>query len=463
MARAQKPFAVKRPVPSRSGAALPSVPSSDLPQSIEAEISVLGSMILSNETIDVVIPLLPTNDFVSASHRKIYEAICSLHNEQHAVDLVTLREEMKRRGDLEAVGGVTYLSSLTDGVPAVVNVEHYAGIVREKAITRDLLGAAREIFDAASGSAMLSRELLDEAQAKIFQIAERGTRGDIAPIKAALKAAFEQIDRGREGMLTGISTGFADLDELMSGMQNGELIIMAARPSMGKTSFALNILEHVGVHLGQPVVIFSLEMSREQLARNMLCSHARLDSHRVRRGRLTSRERESLPHYVGALSEAPIFLDDSPSLNCFELRAKVRQLKAAKGLKFAVIDYLQLLEGPHVNSREQQISGISRSLKSLAREMNIPVLAVAQLNRQVETRDDHRPRMADLRESGSLEQDADVVLLLHRPGYYDQSVDDQTAELIVSKQRNGPTGKVFLTFRRQFMRFEASTEGIREY
>jgi len=436
----------------------------DLPQSIEAEISVLGSMILNNETIDLVVPVLTVEDFSSAAHGKIYEAIRALHDEQRAVDFVTLRDEMERRGALDLVGGVAYISSLTDAVPAVVNVEHYAEIVREKAITRNLLSAAREISDAARRNNMRSRELLDDAQSKIFQIAERGTRGTVTPIKEALRAAFEQIDRGRDGMLTGLPTGFTDLDELMSGMQNGELIIVAARPSMGKTSLALNILEHVGVQLRRPAAIFSLETSREQLARNMLCSHARLDSHRVRRGRLSARERESLPHHVGALSEAPISIDDSPTLSYFELRAKVRQLKAAKELQLVIIDYLQLLQGPSkVESREQQISAISRSLKSLARETSIPVVALAQLNRQVESRDDHRPRMADLRESGSLEQDADVVLLLHRPGYYNQSADDQAAEIIVAKQRNGPTGTVPLTFLRQFMRFESSTEAMREY
>ncbi len=266
-------------------------------------------------------------------------------------------------------------------------------------------------------------------------------------------------------MVSGLGTGFADLDEYTSGLQNGELIIVAGRPSMGKTSFALNIVQHVGVELHQPVVIFSLEMSKEQLARNMLCSHVRLDSHRLRRGRLTSEEREQLPIHVGALMEAPIFIDDSAALNCFEIRAKVRRLKRQKGLRLAVIDYLQLMQGSeHIDSREQQIAAISRSLKGLAREMQIPVIAVAQLNRQAEQRDDHRPRMADLRESGSLEQDADVVLLLHRPSYYlDSQTEDTSAELIIAKQRNGPTGKVNLAFLRQFLRFESSTEGAREF
>jgi replicative DNA helicase len=255
------------------------------------------------------------------------------------------------------------------------------------------------------------------------------------------------------------------LDEYTSGLQSGELIIIAGRPSMGKTSFALNIVQHVGVQLCLPVVVFSLETSKELLARNMLCSHLRLDSHRLRRGRLTSQEHEKLGREAGALQDAPIFIDDSAALSCFEIRAKIRRLRRQEGLRLAVIDYLQLLQGPaQIESREQQIAAISRSLKGLAREMQIPIIAVAQLNRQAEQRDDHRPRMADLRESGSLEQDADVVLLLHRPAYYmDSQSEDTSAELIIAKQRNGPTGKVNLAFLRQFLRFESSTEGAREF
>ena len=269
------------------------------------------------------------------------------------------------------------------------------------------------------------------------------------------------IDKGREGVVSGLGTGFHDLDEYTSGLQNGELIIVAGRPSMGKSSFALNIVYHVGVQLHLPVVIFSLEMSKEQLARNMLCSHVRVDTHRLRQGTLPSEERQRLALGAGDLQEAPIFIDDSAALNTFEIRAKVRRLKRQSGLRLAVVDYLQLMQGSeHIDSREQQIAAISRSLKGLAREMQIPIIAVAQLNRQAEQRDDHKPRMADLRESGSLEQDANVVLLLHRPSYYlDSQTEDTSAELIIAKQRNGPTGKVNLAFLRQFLRFESSTEG----
>jgi len=462
MAAARKPTTGRARRRSGDAPHLPDAPRSASLENAEAEVSVLGAMILNNETIDVVVPALAPDAFASAAHRKMYEAILSLHDRRQAVDFVTLREELDRLGTLEAVGGADYVSRICDAVPAAANAEHYAEIVREKAVMRDLLRAAREIYDEAGNGAEHSRELLDRAQARIFDIAERGMRTSVTPMREALKAAFAMIERSHEGMLTGIATGYPRLDEYTNGFQPGELLILAARPSMGKTSLALNVAEHVGVHLGDPVAIFSLEMGREQLARNMLCSHVRLDSHRVRRGRLTDGEREALGQHVGDLYEAPIFIDDSPSLNCFELRAKVRRLKATNDLKLVIVDYLQLMEGPDIESRVQQISAISRSLKGLAREMRIPILALAQLNRQVETRDNHRPRMADLRESGSLEQDADVVMLLHRAGYYNQDPDDGSAELIIAKQRNGPTGAVKLTFLRQYMRFETAAEGFEE-
>ena len=472
MARSTKPTSGRRSFSSGAERA-PVVAPGELPQSAEAEISVLGAAVLNNETIDVVIPLLKADDFASAAHRKIYEAICAVHEQQRAVDLVTLRDELQRRGDLEAVGGIAAVSALVEGVPSAANIEHYAGIVREKAIARNLMLAAREISEAVAMGEMRSRELLDDAQAKIFQIAEEGTSNTMAPMREVLKDTFARIDsaRDRKDMITGLATGFHDLDEILSGLQDGELIIVAGRPSMGKTTFALNVVEHAGVRVQAPCAIFSLEMSREQVARNMLCSHARLDSHRLRRGRLSTHELENLPLHVGALSEAPIYIDDSPGLNTFELRSKVRRLKAQKGLKLVVVDYLQLMQGPPVDSRQQEIGAISRSLKGLAREMKIPVIAVAQLNRQAEQRDNHLPRMADLRESGSLEQDADVVLLLHREAYYRTAEasttgggdDDRSAQVIVAKQRNGPTGTVKLTFLREYMRFESCTEGPREF
>jgi len=463
MARAVKvKEASRRPASAGVGGRMSAL-AGELPHNLEAEVSVLGSMVLNNDTIDVVGPMLRTESFFAASHQKIFAAIISLHEQRRAVDLVTLGEELERSGELESVGGPEYLMSLVDAVPAAANVEHYAEIVQEKAFTRELLGVAREIFDAASSKGVRSRELLDEAESKIFHIAEQGMRSVVSPIKEVLKDTFERIDqaRGREGMVTGLATGFHDLDEITSGLQEGELIILAARPSMGKTTLALNMLKHVGVDLHEPAVIFSMEMSREQLARNMLCSHAGIDSHRLRRGLLGPKDMPKLSMHVGALSEAPIYIDDTPGLNPFELRAKVRRLKAKNGCKLVVVDYLQLMEAPGAESRQMEIAYISRSLKGLAREMNVPVVAVSQLNRQLESRDDKKPRMADLRESGSLEQDADVVLLLHRESYFTRNKDDHSAELIVAKQRNGPTGVVNLTFLDRYLRFENSTEGVR--
>jgi replicative DNA helicase len=430
------------------------------PKSLEAEVSVLGSMLLNNETIDVVIPLLNADSFFSSAHAKIYEAVLVLHDNQRAVDIITLRDELDRAKTLEAVGGVEYVSTLVDSVPAASNVEHYAEIVREKAITRSLLGAARKIFDAASQGGEHSRELLDMAQAEIFRIAEEGAKGTMAPMKEVIDAVFHKIDlmTNQQGVLGGLATGFHDLDEKTNGLQPGELIIVAARPSMGKTTLALNIIRHVGVVLDKPALIFSLEMSREQLAQNMLCSHARLDSDSLRRGRLRDDELAKLPMLAASLSEAPIYIDDQPGLNSFELRSKVRRLKAQKGCSLVVIDYMQLLHGPKSESRQAEIGSISRSLKSLAREMKVPVIAIAQLNRQVESRDDKRPRMSDLRESGSIEQDADVIILLNRPAYYattEEERDDGRTELIIAKQRNGPTGMVNLTFIKEQLRFES--------
>jgi len=448
------------PTPATLGSVLPSALQQDMPHSLDAEVSVLGSMILNNETIDVVIPLLKSESFYSPAHQSIFEAAVALHENGRAVDTITLRDELERRGLLDAVGGVEYLDSLIHAVPAAANVEHYAEIVRDKAILRELLTTARAILDEASHARASSREILDQAQSRIFRIAEETTRANLVPIREVLKATFERIDRARDrtGMLTGLPTGFLDLDEMTCGLQDGELIVIAARPSMGKTTLALNILEHVGVLNKIPAVIFSLEMSRDQLARNMLCSRAQIDGHTLRLGRLPSSEMPKLATHVGALSEAPIFIDDSPNLNVFELRAKVRRLKAGPGCRLVIVDYLQLLQGPPAESRQIEISAISRALKALAREMNLPVIAVSQLNRQLEMREDKRPRLADLRESGAIEQDADVVLLLHRPSYYQHGVDDGRAELIIAKQRNGPTGIVHLTFLSKFLRFASSTE-----
>ena len=432
----------------------------ELPHNVEAEVSVLGSMILLNDTIDVIIPILKRDDFSSDAHSLVYDSLLRLRDANQAVDLVTLRNDLKGRGKLEAVGGSEYLAYLVDAVPSAANAEHYAKIVHDKSITRQLIRAVEDIQSQAYEDKDDPRKLLDQAEQRVFRIAEGFMQTRVHSIKELLKSTFERMDRwhDREDLLTGLATGYYDLDELTSGLQDSELIVLAARPSVGKTSLALNIAENVAVKEKCPVAFFSLEMSKEQLARNMLCSHARVDSHRLRRGKLSEKELPKLALAVGRLSEASIFIDDTPGLNCLEIRAKARRLKAQPDVKLVSVDYLQPMEAPAADNREQQIAAISRGLKSLAKELAIPILAVSQLNRGVERRDDHRPRMADLRESGAIEQDADVVLLLHRESYYTSQQnghqEDNTAELIVAKQRNGPTGKVNLTFLKEFIRFE---------
>ncbi len=438
------------------------LPHRELPHNSEAEVSVLGAMILLNDTIDVVTPIVKPEHFAGEAHTLIHESILRLHENSKAVDLVTLRNDLDSRKKLEAVGGSEYLAYLIDAVPSATNAEHYARIVRDKALSRDLISAVGEIQDQAYQDSKNPRELLDVAEQRVFRIAEGMMETKVHSIKDVLKSTFERIDKwsDREDRLTGLATGYYDLDDLTSGLQDSELIVLAARPSVGKTSLALNIAEYVAVKGESPVAFFSLEMSKEQLARNMLCSHARLDSHRLRRGLLQEKDHVRLALAVGTLSEAPIFVDDTPGLGLLELRAKARRLRAQRKIKLVIVDYLQLMGAPPADSREQQISAISRGLKTLARELGIPIIAVSQLNRGVERRDDHRPRMADLRESGAIEQDADVVLLLHREAYYtsreSDEEEDTRAELIVAKQRNGPTGKVLLTFLKEFVRFESS-------
>jgi replicative DNA helicase len=444
----------------RTGGAASSKPvrSATLPEDLAAEVSVLGAMIIHNGTIDVVIPILKTPAFSSPRHRKIYEAILGLHEEKCAIDLVTLRNRLQRDDALDAVGGMDYLMQVVEAVPAAANAEHYARLVQEKYTARSLIGAAEQITAMAGDGSASGKELLDHSMKLVYDIAEAGMKSQVMDFRDVLKKTFEQIEswRDREGRLTGLETGYYELDDLMSGLQPSELIILAARPSMGKTSLALNIADNVGVKLKKPVAIFSLEMAHEQLARNMLCAHARIDSHRLRRGRLGEAEWGKMAKAMIELSGAPIFIDDTAGLTPMELRAKARRLKSQHEIELVVVDYMQLMEGPRAESRQQEISMISRSLKGLARELGIPIIAVAQLNRGVEDRVDHRPRMSDLRESGAIEQDADVVALLHRQAYYGEQGGEEegSAELIVAKQRNGPTGTVKLTFLRHCMRFE---------
>jgi len=427
-----------------------------MPQSIEAEMSVLGAMILDNEVINLVIPILNKLSFYKTAHRELYQAIVDIYDKGQPVDLVVLREELKKRSLLEKVGGVEYLMELEEAVPTIGNVEYYANIVREKAIKRNLIEVAATIQKQSFEESTDTEHLLDASERAIFDITQRKFNTASTKLNEILKETFSRIENlhDRQSRLTGLSAGFYDLDDITCGLQPSELIIVAARPSMGKTSLVLNVVEHVGVVEKKPVVIFSLEMSAQQVAQNMLCSHARIDAHKLRMGFLDDKQWSDLSYGLGSLSEAPIFIDDTPGLTVLEMRAKARRLKAQYDIQLVAVDYLQLMESSREENRQQEISVISRGLKSLARELKIPVIAVSQLNRSVESREGHRPRMSDLRESGSLEQDADVIALLHRDNYYDPDKDN-TAELIIAKQRNGPTGVIKLTFRSHFMRFES--------
>ena len=427
-----------------------------MPQSIEAEMSVLGAMILDNEVINLVIPILNKLSFYKTAHRELYQAIVDVYDKGQPVDLVVLREELKKRSLLEKVGGVEYLMELEEAVPTIGNVEYYANIVREKAIKRNLIEVAATIQKQSFEESTDTEYLLDASERAIFDITQKKFNTASTRLNEILKETFSRIENlhDRQSRLTGLSAGFYDLDDITCGLQPSELIIVAARPSMGKTSLVLNIVEHVGVVEKKPVVIFSLEMSAQQVAQNMLCSHARIDAHKLRMGFLDDKQWSDLSYGLGSLSEAPIFIDDTPGLTVLEVRAKARRLKAQYDIQLVAVDYLQLMESSRAENRQQEISVISRRLKSLARELEIPVIAVSQLNRSVESREGHRPRMSDLRESGSIEQDADVIVLLHRDNYYNPDKDN-TAELIIAKQRNGPTGVVKLTFLSHFMRFES--------
>ncbi|KAB2832264.1 MAG: replicative DNA helicase [Candidatus Brocadia sp.] len=406
--------------------------------------------------ISLVVPILNKNSFYKTAHQELYQTIVEVYDKGQMVDLVVLREELKKRSLLEKVGGIEYVMELEEAVPTIGNVEFYANIIREKSIKRNLIEVAAGIQKQAFEESCDTGQLLDSSERAIFDITQKKFHAASSKINEILKETFSRIENlhDRQNRLTGLSTGYYDLDDLTCGLQASELIIVAARPSMGKTSLALNILEHAGVIDKKPVVLFSLEMSAQQVAQNMLCSHARIDAHKLRKGFLEDSQWSNLSYGLGSLSEAPIFIDDTPGLSVLEVRAKARRLKAQYDIQLVVVDYLQLMESSRAENRQQEISIISRGLKSLARELSIPVIAVSQLNRSVETREGHKPRMSDLRESGSIEQDADVIVLLHRDNYYDVEKDN-TAELIIAKQRNGPTGVVKLTFLSQFMRFES--------
>lgn len=435
------------------------------PYNLEAEQSVLGSMLLSKEASIVACERLKSEDFYKEAHRIIFDVLLEFNENREPADLITVTEALRAKKQLEQVGGVTYLTTLTEVVPTAANISYYCSIVEEKALLRRLINTASSIMSMAYEAKDDAASVLDEAERMIFEIVQKRRVENFHHIKDILLSTFERIEElyNSEGGITGVPTGFPDLDEMTSGLQPSDLILIAARPSMGKTSFALNIAANAAIRYKIPVAIFSLEMSKEQLVQRLLCSESNVDSHRLRTGKLEDDDWPRLARAMGPLSEAPIYIDDTPGISSLNLRAKARRLKAEKGLGLIVIDYLQLMSGKGSSeNRQQEISDISRSLKALARELSVPVIALSQLSRAPEVRADHRPILSDLRESGSQEQDSDVVAFLYRDDYYNPDTEKKNiAEVIIAKQRNGPTGVVELAWLSRFTKF-ASLEKYRQ-
>ncbi|MEY3651366.1 MAG: replicative helicase [Pseudomonadota bacterium] len=441
------------------------------PNSVEAEQSVLGGLLLENEALDKIADVLSEVDFYRHDHRLIYHHICKLIEQSRPADIVTVAESLENSAELSSVGGIAYLGALAQNTPTAANIRRYAEIVRERSIMRKLVEVGSGIAESAySPQGRDAQQLLDEAEAKIFQIAESGNRSSqgFVDMKSLLPAVADRIDylyqRENQGAVTGVPTGFDDLDERTSGFQPGDLIIVAGRPSMGKTAFSLNIAENVALDTKLPVAVFSMEMGATQLATRMIGSVGRLDQHRMRNGNLEDDDWVRLTTALGKLNDAPIYIDEGAGLSSFDVRARARRLHRQCGkLGLIVVDYLQLMAGTSGRASENratEISEISRSLKSLAKELDVPVVALSQLNRSVEQRPDKRPVMSDLRESGAIEQDADLILFIYRDEVYNPDSEDKgTAEIIIAKQRNGPIGRVRLTFLGQHTRFENFVSG----
>lgn len=428
------------------------------PQNLEAETSVLGAMLFEPEVIPRAIELLNDSFFYLDAHKLIFNCMSALFEKNQPADLVTVTEELRKRKQLEQIGGASYLTQLTASVPTAANFERHAHIVKEKGILRQLIHTATEIVQESYDSGVDVSEILDRAEHHIFEISQCRIEGNFVRLKEIIKGSIETIDQlyQRKEHVTGLATGFHEFDIRTAGLQPSDLIIVAGRPSMGKSAFAASMCEHAGVVLQRPIAFFSLEMSKEQLVQRMLCSHARVNAQAVRTGYLSHADWPKLTSAAGKLSEAPIYIDDTPALSALELRAKARRLKAQFGIEMVVVDYLQLMRGSSDSeNRQQEISEISRSLKALARELRVPVIAVSQLSRAVESRTGNRPQLSDLRESGAIEQDADVVVFLYREEYYRPSEENRNkAEAIIAKQRNGPTGSIDLLFVKEWTRFE---------
>jgi replicative DNA helicase len=432
-----------------------------MPQSMEAEKSVLGSILLLPEVFDEVALIIRACDFYSDANRTIYEHLLTMHDGGKSIDPMLLVESLRRAEAYEAIGGAAYLAEIGQIVPTAAHAEYYARIVAEKAVLRSLIHAGTDIVHDAYDPALETREALSRAEEKVFSILESRGSGDLSSINEVLHESLERIDArlDHQHAFGGVETGFDDFDQLTGGLQKSELIILAARPSMGKTALAMNITEHVAVQLRVPVLFVSLEMSALELGDRLLCSVAEVNGHRLRNGTITAEERRKLVRTAGEISESPLFIDDSPSRTMSEIAANARRLKRRQGLGLVVIDYLQLIEPDNSRDpRQEQVAKIARRLKGLARELEVPVLCLAQLNRQVEASRDNKPQLSHLRESGAIEQDADVVMFVHREEYYQTSEEDRErvrgeADLLVRKQRNGPTGDVKLAWLHDFTRF----------
>lgn len=429
------------------------------PQNIEAEQSVLGAIIFDNEAMPKALEILSADDFYKENHRRLYNAMCGLFEKNEPIDIVTLNEHLKRNDELEAVGGISYLSYLANTVPTSANIRYHAKIVREKSLLRSLIQTATHITSRVYEDSLDADEMVDYAEKVIFDIADKRTKTSFTSLKNVLNDTFKMIENlyGKKEAVTGVPSGFKDIDEMTSGFQPGDLIIIGGRPGMGKTALALNIAQHVGVDLKEPVAVFSLEMSKEQLAMRMLCAESMVNASHVRKGFISKQDWPKLTKAAGRLADAPIFIDDSSAITVLEVRAKARRLKMERGgLSLVVVDYLQLMRSRgNFERREQEISEISRALKALAKELKVPVIALSQLNRAVEQRGDRKPGLADLRESGAIEQDADVIIFLYRDEIYNKNnpANKGKAEIIIAKQRNGPTGIVNLTYLAENTRF----------
>ena len=429
------------------------------PQSIEAELAVLGAMLSSKDAISKALQWLRSHHFYKESHSKIFLVMSDLFDKGEPIDTISVINKLKKNKQIDNVGGAYFITGLVESVPTAANVESYAKIVLEKFMLRELIRASHELSKDAYNDRQDVGEILDAAEQTIFSITQDRLRGGFMPIEGILHDTFKNLDRiaSNPGSVTGVASGLIDLDEITSGFQKGDLVIIAGRPSMGKTALALSVMRNAAIDFKVPVGMFSLEMANHQLAQRLLCAEGRVDSHLVRTGKLPKNQWKNLSLAVGSLAEAEIYLDDTPAITVLELRAKARRLKAEKNLGLIIIDYLQLMQGPrNIESRQQEISNISRSLKALAKELDVPVIALSQLSRAVEQRSDHRPQLSDLRESGAIEQDADVVIFLYRSWVYSREEEDKgKAQAIVAKQRNGPIGTVNLSFIDRIARFES--------